>query len=91
MTVFELLDRAKALNENPYYVAYALVTGVASAKEAYARDGYTFPFIEWNSKVWDEQARREKCHRDFVSVMPGADGRHLELLVEKINGGKSNE
>lgn len=47
---------AAKIAANPYYLGYAIDTGVQTPKEAFDRDGGNHGFTRWNGARWREQA-----------------------------------
>jgi hypothetical protein len=81
----KLLQRIAAERRvNPYYLAYAIETGVAGPKEAFDRDGGNHGFTIWNNQRWSEQAKAEGVGREWVSRSDDACDRHCEFLAARI-------
>jgi hypothetical protein len=87
MTGAELIARAKQLNVNPYYLAYALATGVNTPKEAFERDGGNHEFAIWNDRIWHQQAKATGETREFVSGAADAFDRHCDMCAALIPHG----
>ena len=87
MTGAELIAYAKRLNVNPYYLAYALATGVPDPKAAFERDRGNHEYAIWNNRLWNEQAAAEGITREFVASADGAFERHCERCAAKIPEG----
>lgn len=77
----ERLSAAAArIDANPYYLGYAIDTGVATPKEAFDRDHGNHGFMQWNSDRWREQASIVQAG-EATPIMP------TQLMASKIHDG----
>lgn len=81
MTPNELKRLADDLEENTYFVAYALETGARSAKEAFDRDGGGHLFMEWSDRRWEETM-------NLLGITSGPRRafreKHVETLTKRL-------